>query len=99
MMRLIYTPRSLDDFDLILKRIGDDNPSAAVKLGEDLLRTSELLETHPLLGEVQDDLAPGLRRFICRGYGIYYRVDASDKVVFVVRFLPPRMNVTPELFE
>ena len=98
MIRLIYTPRSLHDFDRILERINLDNPAAAVQLGEDIIKTCELLEQHPLLGEVQDDLSPGLRRFICRGYGIYYLPIEADDVLYVVRILPPRLNIVPELF-
>lgn len=70
MMRLIYTPRSLDDFDQILERIAQDNPVAAVRLGEDILKTCELLKSHPMLGEAKDEVSAGLRRFSCRGYGI-----------------------------
>lgn len=98
MMRLIYTPRSLDDFDRILERISQDDPRASVRLGEALLKTCELLESNPLLGEAQHDLFPGLRRFVCRGYAIYYTVEEAEQTVFIVRFLPPRLNITPELF-
>lgn len=99
MMRLIYTPRSLEDFDRILEYIARDNPSAAVRLGEDLLEACELLKSHPLLGEAIDDLATGLRRFVCRGYGIYYRVDEELQAVYIGRFLHPRIDVAPERFE
>lgn len=60
MMRLIYTPRSLDDFDQILKRIAEDNPLAAILPGEGILKTCELLKSHPLIGERKDDLGEGL---------------------------------------
>lgn len=98
MIRLIYTPRSLEDFDRILAQISIDNPAAAVQLGEDLLRTCELLETYPQLGEDQPGLAADLQRFVCRGYGIYYRLEPENNVILIIRFLPPRVNVIPELF-
>ena len=47
MMHLIYTPRALEDFGSILERIAADNPAAAVRLGEEILKTCELLKSHP----------------------------------------------------
>lgn len=99
MMRLIYTPRSLEDFEHILSRIAEDNPAAAVRLGEDLLKTCTLLKTHPLMGQLKDDLHEGLRRFSCRGYAIYYRVDEQNQTVYVARFLHPKRNVSKEHFQ
>ncbi len=99
MMRLIYSPRSLDDFDLILKHIAEDNPKAAVRLGEDILKTCELLKSHPQMGQQKDDLGKGIHRFTCRGYGIYYRIDNQRQVVTIGRFLHPRLNIAPEQFE
>lgn len=66
MMHLIYTPLALEDFEKILDRIAEDNPAAAVRLGEDIPKTCELLKSHPMLGEQKDDLGDGLRRFSCR---------------------------------
>lgn len=97
-MHLIYTPLALEDFDTILDRIAKDNPAAAVRLGEDFNKTCLLLKTNPRMGEAKDNLQPGLRRFICRGYGIYYRIDEERKVVYVSRFIHPRINVTSQLF-
>ena len=98
-MRLIYTPVALEDFRRILDRISRDNPSAAVRLGEGLLKTCELLKSHPRMGEKKDDLSPGLRRFSCRGYGIYYRIEEDDRAIYVGRFLHPKLDVSPELFD
>ncbi len=86
-MRLIYTPRFLDDFDQILKRIAVDNSAAAVRLGEDILKTCELLKSHPMMGERKEELGNGLRRFSCCGYSIYYRVDREQQVVRIGRIL------------
>jgi plasmid stabilization system protein ParE len=99
MMRLIYTPKSLDDFDSILRHIGKDNPPAAVRLGEDILRTCELLEENPELGVSKDDLTKGMRRFMCRGYGLYYRIDEQLSVVKVLRILHPSLDVGQQSFD
>ena len=99
MMRLIYTPRSLDDFDHILQRIAEDNPAAAVRLGEDILNTCKLLKSHPEMGERKDELTAGLRRFSCRGYGIYYRIDSEQQVVWIGRLLHPALDVKRQAFD
>lgn len=98
-MHLIYTPVALEDFRRILDRISIDNPPAAVRLGEDILRTCELLKSHPQMGERVENLSPGLRRFSCRGYGIYYRIEEDRQAIYVGRFLHPKLDVVPELFE
>lgn len=98
MMHLIYTPRSLEDFENILDRIAVDNPSAAVRLGEDMLKTCEMLKTQPLIGEQKDELGKGLRRFSCRGYGIYYRLQENDQAVYICRFLHPKLDVGRQAF-
>ncbi|QEG34070.1 type II toxin-antitoxin system RelE/ParE family toxin [Bythopirellula goksoeyrii] len=50
MMRLIFTEGALADFESILNYIAKDNQSAAVRFGEGLIETCELLEKIPELG-------------------------------------------------
>jgi plasmid stabilization system protein ParE len=98
MMRLVHSSRSLEDCDYILSRIGGDNPAAAVRLGEDILRTCKLFESHPQMGERKDDLAKGMRRFMCRGYALYYRIDENNQVVKLLRILHPKLDGRRQTF-
>ena len=51
-----------------------------------------------MMGEQKDDLSKGLRRFSCRGYGIYYRIEEADQAVYIGRFLHPKIDIIPEMF-
>lgn len=59
MMQLIFTDPALADFEGIMDFIGKDNRPAAVRFGEGLIETCELLEQHPELGSRKDDLSEG----------------------------------------
>lgn len=75
-MRLIFSDPALADFEGIMDFIGKDDQPAAVRFGEGVIETCELLEQHPELGTPKDDLSEGLRLFTYRGYGFYYRIDS-----------------------
>ncbi|MEM6654408.1 MAG: type II toxin-antitoxin system RelE/ParE family toxin [Planctomycetota bacterium] len=100
MMRLLYRESALADIEGVLDHIEFKllNPAAAYRLGEGLLATCEMLETHPELGVRRDDLQAGLRVFSHRGYGIYYSIDAHNRLVKIDRVFPPLSNVTPDSF-
>lgn len=98
-MRLLFSDQALRDFDQILNHIGEKNPSAAVKWGEDVYKTCSLFESHPEMGERRDELALGIRRFMCRGYALYYRIDEDRQVVKLLRILHPRLDAKQQSFE
>ena len=97
-MRLIYSEPALTDLGGIMDYIGRDNPSAAVRFGEGLLNTADLLETHPEMGVRCEELAEGLRLFSYRGYRMYYRIDAANRVVLLERELHPLLDVDRQAF-
>lgn len=73
MKRIVYTEKSLADFDSILDYIAKRNPEAATKLGKGLLVTCELIGKNPNLGIRRGPTDTTLRMFSYRGYAIYYR--------------------------
>ena len=99
MMRLIYLESALTDIEGILDYISKDNPSAALRFGEGLLKTCRMLERNPELGVSRDDLAEGLRLFMYHGYGLYYRIDCSRNVVLLGRVLHPALDVKRQSFD
>jgi len=76
-----------------------DNPAAAVRFGEGLLKTADLLEQNPELGFARDELAKGLRVFAYRDYGLYYRIDAQQQAVILERVLHPALDVRRQSFD
>jgi toxin ParE1/3/4 len=99
MMRLIYADHALSDLEGIMDYIGRDNPAAAVRFGEGLLKTADLLEQNPELGYARDELAKGLRVFAYRGYGLYYRIDTQQQAVILERVLHPAVDVRRQSFD
>lgn len=93
MMRLVYSQPALDDIEGILDYIGKDKSSAAARFGEGLLKTVELLESHPEMGVRCDNLVKGLRLISYRGYRPYYRVEAKHNVVSLERVLHPSRDI------
>ncbi len=98
MMRLIYLEPALTDIEGILDYISKDNPIAAVRFGEGLLKTCRMLERNPEMGASRSDLAEGLRLFIYRGYGLYYRIDCIRNAVLLGRVLHPALDVKRQSF-
>jgi len=99
MMRLIYADHALNDLEGTMDYIGRDNPAAAVRFGEGLLKTADLLEKNPELGVACHDLAKGLRVFTYRGYGLYYRIDKLQQAVVLERVLHPALDVRRQSFD
>jgi toxin ParE1/3/4 len=87
MNRYIVSPQALADLQSIWDYIGieQNSPGAA---SDQLLRFHEkfaLLATQPLMGEMREDLRPGLRIFVADSYIIlYYALSDGIEVVGVV---------------
>jgi len=72
MARIVRTPLVAEDLLTIWSNIAQDDPAAADRM---LLRFDEVIHTladNPLLGESQDQLRSGLRRFVVGAYPIFY---------------------------
>jgi toxin ParE1/3/4 len=78
----------------ILTFIARDKPAAAVRFVEAIEQQCSWLRTCPAAGTARDDLAPQIRLFSFRGYGIYFRV-LNDRLR-VERVLHGAMNVLPD---
>ena len=84
-MKVCVTVPAREDLDEIWDYIARDNPVVATKVVYRIRDRFEMLGRQPLLGEVCEDLQPGLRNFPVRPYVIYYCV--LDDVVSIVRVL------------
>jgi toxin ParE1/3/4 len=66
-------PLAQDDLDGIFDYTSRDSVSAADRFLEELKQRFRLLASQPLLGEVRDEIAFGLRGFSAGNYVIFYR--------------------------
>lgn len=96
MSRLVFSLKSIDDLEGVLRYIARDKPIAAVRFVESIERQCVLLSDFPELGMLREDLAPGLRLFSFRRYGIYYR--HLDDEVRIERVLHGALDVTKICF-
>jgi toxin ParE1/3/4 len=87
MSRYTIAPQARRDLQSIWDYIGvvNDNPTAANKHFQSLCDRFALLATQPLLGQLRDDLRPGLRTFAAGNYVIlYYPMKDGIEVVGVL---------------
>jgi toxin ParE1/3/4 len=97
MKALIFSEKSLEDLDQILRIIAKDKPEAARRFVEKLKKQCEFLAHFPDVGTLRDDLATGLRLFTFRGYGIYFHPSVDQ--ARIERVLHGSLDVMPETFE
>jgi toxin ParE1/3/4 len=96
MKRLSYSELALDDLEGILDYIARDKPVAARAFVDALIERCHLIAANPELGMRREDLAPAVRLFTHRGYGIYYR--NLDAEVMIERVLHPSLDVGQQGF-
>lgn len=96
MKRLLYSDFATDDLKAILDFIARDKPIVARSFVDAIIETCHLIAANPEIGMRRDDLAPALRLFTHRGYGIYYR--NLDTEVTIERVLHPSLDVRRQSF-
>jgi toxin ParE1/3/4 len=97
MRRLVFSERALADLESILHFIARDKPQAASIFVEELSQQCEALCGVPGAGTLREDLAPRLRIYSSRGYGIYFS-DLEDRLR-IERVLHGRLDVSHRNFE
>jgi toxin ParE1/3/4 len=93
---LEFSEKSLEDLEGILQFIARDKPIAATRFVGLIEQQCLSLCLCPAAGTAREDLAPGLRLFSFRGYGIYFR--ALPNAVRIERVLHGAMDITSEKF-
>jgi toxin ParE1/3/4 len=83
--RVILSRPALRDLGEIARYIAQDNPAAAERVGLELVRLAESLAVMPRRGG-QLRARPGVRRLVNEPYLVTYRIDETQRVVYVLRF-------------
>ena len=92
--RIFWTPIAVQDLRDIISR---DNPVAAQRMGEELIKQAEAIALFPQSGRmVPEKKDPLIRETLVGSYRIIYRVDESKKVVALARIWHSARG-TPEL--
>ncbi len=89
--RVILSKPSLRDLGAIARYISHDNPSAAERVGMDLVELAESLSSFPARGPLLRS-RPGARRLLSDPYLVLYRIDEVRRVVNVLRFWHAKQN-------
>lgn len=83
--RIVLSRPSLRDLGEIARYIAQDSPESAMRVGIELVALAESLATLPRRGG-QLRLRPGVRRLVHQPYLVTYRIDETQRVVYVLRF-------------
>ena len=94
---IFWTPIAVQDLRDICDFISRDNPVAAQRMGEELIKQAETMALFPQSGRmVSEKRNPLIRETIVGSYRIIYQVDDANKVVALARIWHSARG-TPEL--
>lgn len=82
---MILSRPALRDLGEIARHIAQDSPAAAEHVGMELVRLAESLAALPRRGG-QLRARPGVRRLVSEPYLVTYRIDETQRIVYVLRF-------------
>ncbi len=94
--QVILSLPALRDLGEIARYIAQDNPTAAERVGLELVEMAESLRILPRRGGVFR-LRPASRRLVREPYLLVYRIDEAQHVVYVQRFWHAKRN--PEFWQ
>jgi len=83
--KVVFSLRSQQDVERIVKFIARDDPAAAERIGLTLINKAESLADAPESGVVMVQ-RPGTRFFPVGVYLVIYRIEPSDATVRILRF-------------
>jgi toxin ParE1/3/4 len=87
-------PNALADLDAIYEYVAARNLSAADRLMDTFRTRFKLIASHPLLGQLQPELAPDLRSLVVGSYVVFYRV--TDQEVQIARVIHSARDLQDE---
>jgi toxin ParE1/3/4 len=84
---VILSPRAVGDLEAIIRYIALENPTAAGKVGQNLLNKTKELSQFPFKGQKVPEFSNSdIRQVILKPYRIVYRVEEDKKRISVARF-------------
>jgi toxin ParE1/3/4 len=83
--KIIFSPQAIADLEAAVRFIAEENPDAALRIGNVLIDRVAILENFPLLGSPYPK-RPGVRKLVSRPYIIFYRFREQDNFVDILRY-------------
>jgi toxin ParE1/3/4 len=83
--KIIFSPQAIADLEVAVRFIAQENPEAAVRVGNALIDRVAMLENFPLLGSPYVK-RPGVRKLVSRPYLIFYRFRKAENAVDILRY-------------
>jgi addiction module RelE/StbE family toxin len=83
--KIIFAPQAIADLEEVVRYMAQDNPGAAVRMGDALIDRVAILENFPLIGAPYPK-RPGVRKLVSRPYIIYYRPRLETGCVDILRY-------------
>ncbi len=82
--KVIWTDEAIADLRQLVVFISQDNPAAAVKLGEALIQKSLVLASHPRLGrKLRKSPNDSVRELVVSPYRVVYEINDQSQVVYI----------------
>ena len=94
--RFELSPDAINDLTAIYNYVAEQNPSAALKLLNDIETKIKEMARSGISGVSRNWVRPGLRAMPFRGRCIYFRV--TDSNLYVLRVVHGRQLITPDDF-
>ena len=83
---IFWTPIAVQDLRDICEFISRDNPVAAQRMGEELIKQAEAMSLFPQSGRVVPEKKnPLIRETIVGSYRIIYQLDEANKIIALAR--------------
>ena len=83
--KIIFSPQAIADLTEIVRHIAQTDPITAQRIGHALIDRAAILENFPLLGSPYPQ-RPGVRKLVSRPYLIFYRANAEENRVDILRY-------------
>lgn len=82
--KVIWTDEAIADLRQLVVFVSNDNPAAAVKLGEALIQKSMILALQPRLGRMlRKSPKDSVRELIVPPYRLIYEIDDQVSAIYV----------------
>ncbi len=83
--KIIFSPQAVAELESAVRFIANDNPEAAMRVGNALIDRVSILESFPLIGSPYPK-RPGVRKLVSRLYIIFYRPRLEENYVDILRY-------------
>lgn len=82
--KVVWTDPAIHELRDAVAYIAQDDPAAARVVGEDIIKTVELLQKFPLIGPVYSRSGGRVREVLCWNHRIFYRVTSEKRLVEIL---------------